>query len=264
MLPSIHFLFRFGWLAIIVLCFQTASAQDSLSTSPQKTNKWHYRVEPYLIFPSMVGETGISAFPLVKVDANTGDIFEKLKIGAMLSLEAANDKWAINSDFLYMNLEEFIEPTSLIKSGKINAKQLGWELAGLRRINPWLEVGAGALLNSLKVDLNFQRIMAGGETLTQNGSQSKTWVDPMLIARMTTNPAKNFVGQFRGEIGGFGIGSDLAWQLQAVAGYRISKLLDITAGYRVISLDYTSGEGNKVFVYDMVTHGPTVKFGFSF
>jgi hypothetical protein len=163
-----------------------------------------------------------------------------------------------------MNLEKDLKPSTLIKSGRINAKQLGWELAGLRRVNSWLELGVGGLLNSLKVEMNIERMMAGGETLTQNGSQSKTWVDPMLIARLSTNPAKKVTGQFRGEIGGFGIGSDLAWQLQAVGSYRLSKLFDISAGYRAISLDYASGDGNKAFIYDVVTHGPTVKFGFSF
>ncbi len=264
MIPSFYGLLRSLWLLILVFCFQIVSAQDSASTAPIKTNKWHYRVEPYLLFPNMVGETGISGLPLAEVDASTGDIFEKLKIGAMLNLEASNDKWAINSDLLYMNLEQDLKPSTLIKSGSINAKQFGWEVAGLRRINSWLEVGAGALLNSLKVEMNIVRNAAGGETITQNGSQSKTWVDPMLIARLATNPSKKVTGQFRGEIGGFGIGSDLAWQIQAIGSYRFSKLFDISAGYRAISLDYTSGEGNKAFIYDVVTHGPTIKFGFNF
>jgi hypothetical protein len=121
------------WVLILVCAFsfQTAIAQDSLSKTPSKSNKWHYRVEPYLLFPNMVGETGISAFPLVEVDASTGDIFDKLQIGAMLNFEAANDKWAINSDVLYMNLEKDLKPSTIIKSGRINAKQFGWELAGL-------------------------------------------------------------------------------------------------------------------------------------
>ena len=86
----------------------------------------------------------------------------------------------------------------------------------------------------------------------------------MLIARLKTPPTSaRFTGQFRAEIGGFGIGSDLAWQLQAMAGYRFSKLFDLTAGYRVISLDYQSGEGLSTFVYDMVTFGPMIRLGFN-
>jgi hypothetical protein len=212
----------------------------------------------------MVGQTGISGLPLVDIDASTGDIFGSLKMGAMLNMEATKGKWTIASDFLFMNLEQDLKSSTLISGGEVNAKQLGWELAGLRRINNWFEVGAAALLNSLEVEMDIERLTAGGETLKQTGSQSKTWVDPMLIARLATNPAKKITGQFRGEIGGFGIGSDLAWQIQAVGSYRFSKLFDISAGYRAISLDYTSGEGNRAFIYDVVTHGPTIKFGFSF
>jgi hypothetical protein len=32
---------------------------------------------------------------------------------------------------------------------------------------------------------------------------------------------------------GFGIGSEFAWQVQAYAGYRFSRLFQITGGYRV-------------------------------
>jgi len=70
--------------------------------------------------------------------------------------------------------------------------------------------------------------------------------------------------EFRGEIGGFGIGSDFAWQIQAYAGYRFSKLFHITAGYRVISLDYKTGEGENRFLYDINTFGPVIRFGFNF
>jgi hypothetical protein len=182
----------------------------------------------------------------------------------MLSVDAYTESWAISNDFLFMNLKQDVTPTTLINSGRVNMKQLGWELAGFRRINPWLELGIGGLLNSLEVDMTLNRNQIGGGVSTISGQQNKTWYDPMLIARLTT-PASmpKFRGQFRAEIGGFGIGSDLAWQIQAMAGYRFSRLFDLTAGYRVISLDYSSGEGASTFVYDMVTFGPMIRFGFT-
>jgi hypothetical protein len=257
-------LVRVIFMVVSVFFGQALFAQDSTLQVPVSKDKWQFKVEPYLLLPNMVGQTGISGLPLVDVDASTGDIFGSLKMGAMLNIEATKGKWTIASDFLFMNLEQDLKSSTLISGGEVNAKQLGWELAVLRRLNTWLEVGASALLNSMEVEMDINRKQAGGETIKQTGSQSKTWVDPMLIARLATNPSKKIMGQFRGEIGGFGIGSDLAWQIQAVGSYRFSKLFDISAGYRAISLDYTSGEGNKAFVYDVVTHGPTVKLGFSF
>ena len=75
---------------------------------------------------------------------------------------------------------------------------------------------------------------------------------------------KKFIYEFRGEIGGFGIGSDLAWQLHAIGGFRVSKLFQVAAGYRAISIDYTSGSGQDTFKYDIVTFGPELRFGFNF
>ncbi len=262
---SITKLLKIAWALCFGFVYQAAIAQDSLKTLPLPPGKWHFRVEPYLLFPNMTGETGLRGLPLAEIDAKSGDIFKKLKIGAMLNFEATNGKWAIASDFLYMNLEQDLKRTVVIEDGKVNAKQFGWELAGLRQVNKWLELGAGGMLNALEVDMEIGIDPIGGTPETINRSQSKTWIDPMLISRLTTNTGKKLSGQFRAEIGGFGIGSDLAWQIQAVGSYRFSKLFDISAGYRVISLDYTSGEGNNnAFVYDVVTHGPTVKFGFSF
>ena len=152
----------------------------------------------------------------------------------------------------------------MINDGKVNAKQIGWELAGLRRLTPWLELGVGGLLNSLEFDMSVSRVEVGGGIVTQSGKRSKTWLDPMLIARLATNGKSHFQGQFRGEVGGFGIGSDLAWQLQVLAGYRFSKLFNLSLGYRAIGLDYKSGEGEEAFVYDMTTFGPMVRFGFCF
>jgi hypothetical protein len=253
-------------LLTLSLLLSSCFALHAQTTAP-KTNaakQWHWRIEPYMMFPNMNGQTGIEGLTLVDVDASVADIFSRLQFGAMLSVDAYTESWAISNDFLFMNLKQDVTPTTLINSGRVNMKQLGWELAGFRRINPWLELGIGGLLNSLEVDMTLNRNQVGGGVSTISGQQSKTWYDPMLIARLTT-PASmpKFRGQFRAEIGGFGIGSDLAWQIQAMAGYRFSRLFDLTAGYRVISLDYSSGEGASTFVYDMVTFGPMIRFGFT-
>jgi hypothetical protein len=251
-------------ILLIALCsFQTLFSQDSQNTAPG-VKKWNFLVEPYLLFPNMNGKTGIGNLPDVTVDANPGDIFNKLQMGAMLNMEASNANWAIATDFIYMDLKQDVTSGLLINNGDLSAKQFAWELAGLRRVTPWLELGIGGILNSIKagVDINVSNI--GGGTTNRSKELSKSWYDPMLIARIKHNPVKKFMYEVRGEIGGFGIGSDLAWQIQAYAGYRFSKLFHITGGYRVISLDYSTGEGENRFLYDIDTFGPVIRFGFNF
>ncbi len=231
-------------------------AQDSLK-------KWNYRVEPYLMFPNMSGQTGVAGLPLADVDASASDIFSKLQMGFMLNLEAGNGTWAINSDFLFMDLEEDLSASTLINGGTVSAKQMGWEVAAFRRVAPWLEFGVGGLLNSMEIEMNIDQKQVGGGSVKRGGKQSKTWLDPMLIARLSTEGNKKFFAQLRAEMGGFGIGSTFAWQLQGIAGYRFSKLFDMSVGYRAISLDYQDGDGAKAFIYDVITYGPMVRFGFS-
>jgi hypothetical protein len=86
----------------------------------------------------------------------------------------------------------------------------------------------------------------------------------MIITRFSSTGISIFYGQVRAVIGGFGIGSDLAWQAQAIAGYHFSKLFEMSIGYRVISLDYKHGSELDSFIYDVITYGAMVRLGFNF
>jgi phospholipid N-methyltransferase len=119
------------------------------------------------------------------------------------------------------------------------------------------------MLNSIESGANINVANLGGGTNNLNKKITETWVDPMIVARIKSRPDKKFVYQLRGDIGGFGIGSELAWEVQAYAGYRFSKLFQLTGGYRVISLDYTKGSGDSRFLYDVNTFGPVIRFGFN-
>jgi len=232
-------------------------AQDNL---PEK--KWKFLIEPYMMFPSMSGETGIRNLPSVNVDANAEDIFSKLQFGAMLYMEAQNDKWAITSDLLYMNLKQDAIPTTVINSGEATAKQLGYELAGLYRIAPFLESGVALRLNNISSEMDLVRNTING-TESLNASLSKTWVDPVIVTRLTADIDDKWIFVFRGDFGGFGIGSTFTWQLQGYAGYRFSKLFQTTIGYRIIGIDYDKGTGEDRFRYNMNTFGPNIRFGFN-
>lgn len=228
------------------------------------TQKWQYTVEPYVMFPNMSGNTALGNLPELNVNVDSGQIFSNLQFGAMLYFEASNEKWNFNSDLLYMNLAKGIKNRYLIDSGEVSAKQLGWELAALYKIKPWLEVGIGGLLNSVETGLDINRKNIGGGTTNIQKERSQTWLDPMLIAVFKNTAGKKITYSLRGEIGGFGIGSDLAWQLQAYAGYRFSKLFEIQGGYRAISLDYATGSGSDYYLYNIDTYGPQIRFGFNF
>jgi len=225
--------------------------------------KWKFLIEPYVMFPNMTGETGVRDLPSVDVDANVSDIFSRLQFGAMLYLEAKTDKWAITSDLLFMNLKQDITPNIIINSGEATAEQLGYELAGLYRILPFLEAGVGMRLNSVNAEVNILRNTLNGGTQPLGASISNTWIDPIIITRLTHEIDNKWLFTVRGDLGGFGMGSDFTWQAQGYVGYRFSKLFQTSVGYRAIGVDYDNGSGVERFRYDMITFGPNIRFGFN-
>jgi hypothetical protein len=251
---------QFCILQLLFLFALSSTAQDS--TTAKK--KWNFLGEFYMMFPNMKGTTGVGTLPDASMDTDAGDIFSHFKMGTMLYFEAANDRWAFTSDIIYMKLGEDATPGTIIKSGDVTVKQFAWELAGLRKLLPWLEGGIGLRLNNLDVESNLVTNNIGGGTTARNKSLTQTWVDPIIIARVKSAADKKFIYQFRGDFGGFGIGADFAWQIQAYAGYRFSKLFQITGGYRILSVDYNKGAGDNRFLYDIDTFGPVVRFGFNF
>ena len=247
---------------IILICLSGVKPVSAQETNKEKN--WHFLTDLYVMFPYMDGETGFENVLSVPVDATPGDIFSKLKMAAMLYLEAQSDKWAISSDLVYMNLNQEITPGALLHSGTAGAKQMVWEVAGLYRIFPFIEVGLGGRLNNLQTEIDVSRNVFPASTEEYYITRSDTWFDPILITRFSADISDKWLFQFRGDAGGFGLGSDLSWQLQAYAGYRFRKVFQLTAGYRVLSTDYTSGTDSGEFVFHIKEFGPVLRFGFRF
>lgn len=225
-------------------------------------SKWNFLIEPYLMAPNMEGNVGVGKLPDVSVDASSSDIFSHLEMAAMLYGEAYSKDWAISSDVIYMKLGDDVVSERDIVEGSLEAKQFAWELSGFRTLLPWLDVGLGGRINSLTTEVEVTINTPQGN-IFRDKKINETWVDPIIIARVKNPAGEKLLYQFRADIGGFGIGSDLAWQIQANVGYRFSKLFQLSGGYRIISMDYNKGDGEDRFLYDVNTSGPVLRLGFN-
>lgn len=63
-----------------------------------------------------------------------------------------------------------------------------------------------------------------------------------------------------GDIGGFGLGSDITWQLSAGASYEFTKSVSGVFGYRIFYADYDKSS----FLYDMKSEGLYAGVGIRF
>lgn len=211
----------------------------------------------------MKGTIGLGRLPETKVNENPSDIFSNLQFGIMLYFEAHNEHWTISSDLIYMDLRDDIAPDLNAISGSAQAKQLAWEIAGLRKFEPWLDAGIGLQLNSIESNVDITVSTPGGPQ-QRSKSLTKTWIDPTVIARTNLPLSEKVFVIFRASIGGFGIGSNFAWQLQGYLGYRFSRVFQASIGYRIIGTDYDNGSDEDRFLYDITSFGPVFRIGFNF
>jgi hypothetical protein len=251
---------------IILSIFLLLNNQVSAQIYNDSSHKYKVYVEPYLLVPSMSGTTAIGKLPSTFVCVPASKLFSYFKIGGMLYAEVHNDKLAFTSDLFYASLSQDASSKNGIISGTADMKQFLWELEGFYRLNAWLEVGVGARINNItaSVNINYNPPLGGSPT-SGNGQKSNTWVDPLIVTRLKTVIHDKWLLQLRADIGGFGIGSQFAWQLQPDIFYRVSKLFQAGIGYRVLSMNYNNNKsGSEYFLYDMEIYGPQIRLGFNF
>jgi hypothetical protein len=93
-------------------------------------------------------------------------------------------------------------------------------------------------------------------------SGSVDWVDPVFGARLRYTVAPGHELFLRGDVGGFGLGSDFSWQAIGGYGFDFGAWQGITfsgiVGYRALYVDYAQGFGRTRYEFDMLQHGPVL------
>jgi hypothetical protein len=98
------------------------------------------------------------------------------------------------------------------------------------------------------------------EKLRTTASRTDDWFDPYVGLRGRYNFTDRLYATAKGDIGGFGIGSDLTWQAEAALGWQVTARVFAEAGYRALGIDYE----DDGLTYDTITHGAQVTLGVTF
>ena len=118
-----------------------------------------------------------------------------------------------------------------------------------------LDAFAGARWSYAKYELTLPR---------RESDDSGSWVDPIggLDARLGVG--RRWVVRVRGDVGGFGVGADLAWWLVPSLEYRFTNLFSLAFGWALMAGDYSEGTGSDRFAWDLSLSGPQLAVGFRF
>ncbi|CAN1721730.1 Outer membrane protein beta-barrel domain-containing protein [Hyphomicrobium sp. 1Nfss2.1] len=286
------------FMSVALAIFATAARADgtpqwSAQTSPIKPGPsgWHFKFTPYAWLPWIDGDATVKGRDF-SINQNPGQVLSSLDFAWMSYQEARRGAITLFSDVMFTKNSD---SDSFARSHQFSAhvegsvgaalsadyKQWIVEFGGMYETNRWrmspgpgeadttldLLVGGRYWHQELDVDLSLDGtldirnlVIERGIALARSGGVD--WVDPFLGARIVYqhSPTDSFV--FRGDIGGFSVGSKLTWQAIATYNFYLGSHAAIDfdgyLGYRALSVNYVQGSGIDRYEFDVVQQGPVV------
>jgi hypothetical protein len=119
-----------------------------------------------------------------------------------------------------------------------------------------------ARVNQLKAQISGQVASFVTGQLNRDYSFYDSWADPVIGLRGRLNLNKAFYLTAETDVGGFGIGSDIAVQAYAALGCNITRNIFSEVGYRYLYDDFR--DESVGFLYMISTHGAQITVGLKF
>jgi hypothetical protein len=210
---------------------------------------WHFSFTPYLWFPGVHGTVGALGRD-ISVHASPGDLLSHFRFGLMGTVEARYKRLLLPLDVIWVRLGDdkalpfpnLMAITANMKGSEfILTPAVGFRLLDQEKI----KVSALAGLRYWHFGQNLQFTPS---LLNLNFSSSQNWVDPVVGGRIELAPSPKLVVTILGDVGGWGTGSQLEYEVAGLLGYRFKPKWTLQAGYRYLFVDYRSG-GSIVNLY---------------
>jgi hypothetical protein len=123
-----------------------------------------------------------------------------------------------------------------------------------------IRTGVEARVSQLKTQLAGRVANTVTSQLNRSFSFYDSWTDPVIGLRGRFNLNKAFYLTAESDVGGFGIGSDVAVQEYAALGCQITRNIFSEIGYRYLYDDFRDTN----FLYQMSLHGAQITVGIKF
>lgn len=214
---------------------------------------WQFVVQPYVLLPAMDGSAGVRRFD-ADVDISRRDVIDNLNAGYLGYVEASKGRWAFAVDVNYMNVDGSPDLPRI----QADVSQQAVQPMVFYRLNDSVEFMGGLRYNSIELELSTSLQIANGIR------RKRDWVDPILGLRYARPLGERSSISVLSNVGGFGLSSDIAFQLRPMLHYRVGQSTSIDAGYQFFYMDYEDGSDDTRFAYDVWTTGPIIGMTFRF
>ena len=255
-----------GLMSVVVgtLFFSFAANAAPLSkTDDPVADQWEFIAAPYLMFANLKGTVTIGQVG-VPIDMSFGDLVKNLDFAFAAQLEVRKGRFGFIVNGQYMKLSgaqeietpgSFLQP--ILDAGMEQFLLESW--AFWRSPTDWgyVDLFAGVRYTDFKMNMTFNPDLELNPGLEANFGIHPTWASPIFGARTMITFSDRWYGILRGDVGGFGAGSDFTWSFNGGVGFNVSRIFDLTLTFRYIEDDYKEGtEGTSdYFAWDLKTYG---------
>jgi hypothetical protein len=205
------------------------NAQGAVGGAP---DRWIVELTPYLWAAGLDGDTAADG-AASEIDTDyTFFSLDNLDFALGTALAARKGRWGMLYDAMVVEFSDAFERSP---GGEVEVSGGFLETVGsmtARNGRP-LELLFGLRYVSLKSTVDVAPI--------PRSSARETWLDPLVGLRFAHAFNGRWSVELRGDIGGFGISSEsseLATNVSALFGWRMSERLTLRGGYRMLQLDF--------------------------
>lgn len=182
---------------------------------------WRFHLVPYLWMAGLNGDIAVKGVE-APVDAAFSDIWDALDLALLLHAEANKGRWTLMLDPLYLKLSK----DAKAGPADMTVELQNWVVDFGLFYRPYekalgetedrvlvLELLAGGRYMSLDQKLEISGV---GDT-----QANKQWADPILGGRLMADLTEKLAFTLRGDVGGFGVASDLTWSVSSFWGINL-------------------------------------------
>lgn len=137
----------------------------------------------------------------------------------------------------------------------------------------WFQPIAGMRLNNISVNIEETINVVATSTLVNfsgsfknNYGQTRTWLEPMIGAKLGMQLNDRIGFWLRGDASGFGLAgeTDMSWNIYTGMDWWVGYNTSLQLGYRFYEIDYSWGSGNNAFGFKESFNGPFLSATFHF
>ena len=235
---------------------------EAQQAEPAGPPGWIFSITPYLWMSAISGTLDTKRGGDASFDQSFGDVLNKLHgMPFMGTAEAQYGRFSIIGDILYLPVGVELHPRQgAFVTGSVNINTTIGTTAGFYRVvqtgENSIDIGGGVRAYGVSNMLSLRN---------QRGSRSfstwSAWADPLIALRAHTDFGGGLGASFYGDVGGFGAGSKLSWQIIGSLDYQLTAAIALRVGYRYLAVNL---EHQRDITFDMQIGGPFLAATFRF